>query len=74
MLVTFAAEKDRVWMCVEDDGCGFDAGGRPRAPDEGHLGLGIMRERAEELGGSLRVESEPGAGTRVVAEVPRREV
>ena len=34
------------------------------------IGLLGMRERIEILGGSLRVESEPGRGTRVVMEVP----
>jgi signal transduction histidine kinase len=30
-----------------------------------------MRERAEAIGGVLRVESAPGRGTRVIAEAPR---
>jgi nitrate/nitrite-specific signal transduction histidine kinase len=32
-----------------------------------------MRERAERLGGSLRIESRPGRGTTVTAEVRRSE-
>ena len=35
-----------------------------------HFGLLGMRERAEALGGTLTVESKPGAGTTVVVEVP----
>ena len=53
---------------IQDDGAGFDAGGE----FPGHLGLRSMRERAQQLGGALRVESAPGTGTRVVAEVPLR--
>jgi signal transduction histidine kinase len=34
------------------------------------LGLGSMRERLEMLGGSLRVDSEPGEGTKVEMRVP----
>jgi signal transduction histidine kinase len=51
---------------VEDDGNGF-AQGHVR---EHALGLVGMRERAHLLGGRLDVESSPGAGTTVVAELP----
>ena len=56
---------DRLTMVVEDNGTGFEAG----AP-AGGLGLVSMRERAELLGGSLRVESSPDHGTTLVVEVP----
>jgi two-component system nitrate/nitrite sensor histidine kinase NarX len=46
---------------VSDDGCGFDTVGIP--PD--HLGLGIMRERAESVGAQLRIDSQLGQGTQV---------
>jgi PAS domain S-box-containing protein len=46
---------------IEDDGRGFD----PSAVPPGHLGVGIMRERAEGIGASLKVDSAPGRGTRV---------
>ena len=49
---------------IEDDGRGFD----PAAIPPGHLGVGIMRERAEAFGGTLVVESTPGHGTRVHVE------
>ena len=51
---------------VEDDGSGFDPGDT-RADA---LGLVGMRERVSLVGGRLQVESTPGAGTTVVAEVP----
>jgi PAS domain S-box-containing protein len=70
--VTFAAQEDRVRMTVEDDGCGFDAEGGA-IPGGPQFGLQSMRERAEQLGGSLQIQSAPGAGTRVVLEVPRKE-
>lgn len=56
---------------IEDDGQGFDAEGvlsRDRA--SGRFGLVGMRERARLLGGTLRVESTPGVGTRITAHVP----
>jgi signal transduction histidine kinase len=59
-------------MRIRDSGQGFDplrpAGAGP-APG-GHFGLGFMRERAEQLGGALRIESAPGQGTCVEVEVP----
>lgn len=51
-------------LLVEDDGVGFENTSRAGQPGE-HIGLSIMEERARRLGGHLRVESEPGEGTRV---------
>jgi signal transduction histidine kinase len=58
-----------VQCVVEDDGVGFD----PEAllPGE-QVGLMGMRERLEVLGGSLRIESEPGQGTALYARLPVR--
>lgn len=50
---------------VEDDGRGFD----PAAQTEG-LGLAGIRERLRLLGGTLALESRPGAGATVAAEIP----
>ena len=57
---------DRICLRIEDDGRGFpteDAAG-------GRFGLLGMRERARLLGGTLQIESAPGAGTRITAEIP----
>ncbi|MDL1948536.1 PAS domain-containing protein [Acidobacteria bacterium ACD] len=59
----------RVAAVVEDDGDGFDPG-REGASEEGTFGLRFMRERAGEVGGTVRVDSVPGAGTRVAITVP----
>jgi signal transduction histidine kinase len=50
---------------VSDDGCGFD-------PGAGRKGLGLigMRERVALAGGRLEIDSEPGRGTTLTAEVP----
>jgi two-component system NarL family sensor kinase len=58
---------DRVRLTVQDDGKGF-----PEGTASGHFGLIGMQERARLLGGSFQVESSPGAGTRITAEVPLR--
>jgi signal transduction histidine kinase len=51
---------------VEDDGAGFD----PSTTREDALGLAGMRERVSLAGGRLQVESTPGSGTTLAAEVP----
>jgi len=51
-------------LLVEDDGAGFEQASKIGQPGE-HIGLTIMEERAQRLGGHLRIESEPGEGTRV---------
>lgn len=55
---------------VRDEGAGFDLSDLGAAPDEGHMGLAGMRERAELVGGSLTVRTSPGEGTTVRATVP----
>lgn len=58
-------------LVVEDDGQGFDVDAARRARRaSGGLGLLGMEERATLLGGRLTVESRPGGGTTVVAEIP----
>jgi PAS domain S-box-containing protein len=52
---------DAVRLSIADDGAGFD----PGAVTADHLGLRIMRERAEAIGARLSVYSEPGEGTQV---------
>ena len=53
---------------VQDNGKGFDVASVP--PDSLHVGLGIMRERAQRAGAVLQIDSAPGQGTRVCIELP----
>jgi signal transduction histidine kinase len=48
-------------LAISDDGRGFC----PAQVPHGRLGLGIMQERAQAIGGLLVVESQPGHGTQV---------
>ncbi len=64
--VHLSATPTRVEARVTDDGRGFD----PNSIAERHFGLAIMRERAARLGGSVQVESAPGVGTTIRAEIP----
>jgi len=68
VLVSLARDGQLVRLSVEDDGVGFDAASRRTS---GALGVFGMQERLSLVGGSLRIDSRPGEGTRIVAEVPQ---
>jgi PAS domain S-box-containing protein len=55
---------------VADDGVGTPADRRSRLPEPGHLGLVLMRERAEFAGGWFHLESTRTAGTTVTVWIP----
>jgi PAS domain S-box-containing protein len=65
--VTLRERAPHVTLEVKDDGTGFD----PEAPTRS-FGLLGMRERTASVGGLLDVESAPGKGTLVRAQVPRK--
>ncbi len=64
--VSIARRGATVAAVIEDDGAGFDQ----RAVREEAVGLLGMRERLSFVDGRLEIESRPGAGTTIVAEVP----
>ena len=51
-----------------DDGTDYDLGSQ-KGSKQGHFGIAGMMERAERLGGTLRVESTPGKETRIAAQI-----
>lgn len=65
--LALATSLDEVSVTIEDDGRGFDPEQIPR----GRYGLVGLKERARLLGGTLQLQSSPGAGTRIQATVPR---
>lgn len=60
--------EDGLYARIEDDGCGFDL--QRQEPGPGHMGLAMMRQRAEAVGGWLQVQSVPGQGTIVEFSLP----
>lgn len=60
----------KVTLLVEDDGIGFDSQHTEPARLGGHFGLFGMQERAVALGGTARITSAIGKGTRVEVDLP----
>jgi signal transduction histidine kinase len=54
-------ETQRVSLCIQDDGRGFDA----RESTADHMGLKIMQERAQAIGADIDISSQKDAGTKV---------
>jgi signal transduction histidine kinase len=68
--VRFAREGDLAVLTVEDDGRGFEPGRPAESAKDGHVGLSLLGELANDLGGALRIESTPGEGCTMRLEVP----
>lgn len=62
-------ERDGIGLSVEDNGCGFVMSDPGR---EGAQGLRSLRRRSEELGGTVRIESQSGRGTKIEIWAPYR--
>lgn len=67
--LTLTKEDQHVVLTIADNGRGFD----PATLSGQGVGLPSMRERLEEIGGTLLVQSQPGKGTRIVASCPHPE-
>jgi signal transduction histidine kinase/PAS domain-containing protein len=69
--IVYRTGRDHVYVCVEDDGIGFEQVDLSTAPDSLRgLGLLGMQERLELLGGDLEIASSPGNGTRLHIRMP----
>ena len=67
VVIELQMERTAIVLRVRDDGKGFD----PDTTDEGQ-GLLSMQRRAKHLGGDLKIESSPGAGSEILLRFPRR--
>jgi two-component system NarL family sensor kinase len=69
--LSLVAHHDTVMLDVVDDGIGFDVAETLADPEEGHFGLRLLADAAEQHGAMLLVASAPGAGTHWRLEVIR---
>jgi two-component system, NarL family, sensor kinase len=70
--VTLSRDGDLLVLAVRDDGRGFSPEEVARRGEEGHMGLGLVAELAEEAGGRLEVRSTAGGGSTIRLEIPAR--
>ena len=68
--VELIGDGDQIALTISDTGIGFDPA---RSLSKVGLGLRSMRERLRAVGGSVEIQTQPGAGTRVCVEVPCQE-
>ncbi len=62
--VTVTSADSRIGVRIHDDGVGF------QAPQEKGMGILGMEERVRHLGGSFRIDSQPGKGTEINIQLP----
>ena len=68
VVVNFSGDAAHFTLGISDDGIGFDMNALWQRGKTPGMGLLSMRERAEAIGASLRIESQAGAGTRITVE------
>ena len=75
IIIRLVASSPNIILRIEDDGRGFDVAGRlSTALKEKRMGLSSMEERASLLGGKMDIKSRIGRGTRILIEIPWREI
>ncbi|MEN6328613.1 MAG: histidine kinase N-terminal 7TM domain-containing protein [Syntrophomonas sp.] len=70
-VIEFKAAAGEITIMIEDDGQGFVLMQQEKESAHG-WGLEIMKERAREIGGDIKIESVPGQGTRILLRVPAK--
>lgn len=71
VIIALQTRPERIRLDIADDGCGFDPDGTADFGTRSGWGLLIMRERAESVGGHLRIQSRAGQGARITVEIQR---
>lgn len=69
LAVRLGMNRTHAHITITDDGAGFDSTSFGNTKD-GHFGLSFMRERMQQIGGSMEIDSKPGAGTVLTLGLP----
>lgn len=68
--ISLSANGSGTRLSIADDGRGMSAADLAEQRAAGHMGLALLADRVQSLGGQLAIASEPGRGTRVTVELP----
>ena len=68
VILHLSYEQEQVELSIEDNGCGFDVASNKQLTGNG-IGLQSMNERVEALQGAFCIESQPGQGTKIRANI-----
>jgi two-component system NarL family sensor kinase len=68
--ITLSANGDGMKLVIADDGRGMSAADLAEQRAAGHMGLALLADRVQSLGGQVAIASEPGRGTRVTIDIP----
>jgi signal transduction histidine kinase len=68
--ISLSANGDGTKLIIADDGRGMSAADLAEQRAAGHMGLALLADRVQSLGGQVAIASEPGRGTRVSIEIP----
>ena len=68
--ISLSANGDGTRLTIADDGRGMSAADLAEQRAAGHMGLALLADRVQSLGGQVAIASEPGRGTRVSIEIP----
>jgi signal transduction histidine kinase len=71
VILSLTGDGTTVRLRLSDDGIGLPPGGFDRRAD-GHMGLRLLQDAAEDLGGEMRISSAEGRGTTVTLVLPRQ--
>jgi signal transduction histidine kinase len=63
--IVLTRNNDHVQMIIQDNGKGFDYKRALNSSEREHWGLITMQERAAAIGGTIRVDTNPGTGTSI---------
>jgi signal transduction histidine kinase len=68
--IALRSEPETIRCSIRDDGHGFDVGAIMESRGESGLGLRLIQDRLESVGGTLAIISAPGHGTELTATIP----
>src|SRR5262245_7028844 len=68
--IAVSAEPETIHCTIRDDGHGFDVAATMASRGESGLGLRLIQDRLESVGGTLAIISAPGRGTELRADIP----